>query len=93
MTSSLVGSEMCIRDRLFVDVSSAFTNASRLLLFGSSLPPVEWAPLLLQQGLSPETIQFICIELQEGGSLLSRAGVPPDIISLLGNYHEHVQLH
>eukprot|EP00975_Prorocentrum_lima_P057480 12056138-Prorocentrum_lima.AAC.1 len=26
-------------------------------------------------------------------SLLSRAGVPPDIIALLGTYHEHVHLH
>eukprot|EP00975_Prorocentrum_lima_P025788 5426820-Prorocentrum_lima.AAC.1 len=50
MTSSLVGSEMCIRDR------------------------------------------FKCHELAEGGSLLSRAGVPPDIIGLLGSY-EHVHLH
>eukprot|EP00975_Prorocentrum_lima_P055256 11588550-Prorocentrum_lima.AAC.1 len=48
---------------------------------------------MLQQGLPAETIQFLSFELQQGGSLLSRAGVPPDIISLLRTYHEHVHLH
>eukprot|EP00975_Prorocentrum_lima_P021714 4574367-Prorocentrum_lima.AAC.1 len=61
----------------FVDVSCAFTNASRLLLLGSESPHTEWEEQLVQLGYSPRSAGFIAAEVQQHGCLLHRAGVPP----------------
>eukprot|EP00975_Prorocentrum_lima_P039827 8367619-Prorocentrum_lima.AAC.1 len=73
---------------LFVDVTSAFTNASRYLLFGSLLGPEEAGLELGRLGLSPVTISFLLDEVSLHGSLLGRLGLPEDLISLFRQFNE-----
>eukprot|EP00975_Prorocentrum_lima_P026234 5513537-Prorocentrum_lima.AAC.1 len=58
---------------LFVDIKSAFTHASRLLLFGSSRPSSQWESSLLSSGFSPRSAAFIAHEVMERGCLLAQA--------------------
>eukprot|EP00975_Prorocentrum_lima_P010555 2240590-Prorocentrum_lima.AAC.1 len=60
---------------LFVDVSSAFTFASRFLLFGSALPLEQVGLELASSGVAPDSITFLLEEVSSRGSLLARVGL------------------
>eukprot|EP00975_Prorocentrum_lima_P038414 8075037-Prorocentrum_lima.AAC.1 len=77
---------------LFVDVSAAFTHASRFLLFGSPLSRQQVAQQLFEVEHDEQSVDFLLEEVFDRGSLLARAGVPDDLITLFRVYNEQVYL-